>query len=47
MDRGRHPGRIAVAADMHVERRGAGAQQMIVHGGDLEAALDQLEHHRD
>ena len=35
-----------MAADMHVERRGAGAQQVIVHGGDLEAAFDQLEHHR-
>ena len=35
-----------MAADVHVERRGAAAQQMIVDRGDLEAAFDQLDHHR-
>ena len=36
---------IAVAADMHVEGRGIGAQQMIVNGGNLDAAFDQLGHY--
>ena len=35
-----------MAADMHVERRRAGAQQMIVYRSDLQTALDQLAHHR-
>src|SRR5713101_9297115 len=35
-----------MAADMQVERRRAGAQQVIVYSGDLEATFDQLEHHR-
>ena len=43
---GRHLHRIAVTADMHVERRRTGAQQVIVHGGDVEAAFDQLDHDR-
>ena len=38
--------RIAVTADMHVERQRVGAQQVIMHGGDLEAVRDQLGHHR-
>ena len=46
MDRGRQLDGIAMAADMHVEGRRAGAQQMIVDGGDLEAACDHLGHHR-
>ena len=33
-------------ADVHIERRGAAAQQMIVDGGDLDAVLDQLGHDR-
>ena len=37
---------IAVAADVHVEGRGRGAQQVIVDRGDLEPVLDQLGHHR-
>ena len=45
-DGGGHLDGIAVAADMHVERRGARAQQVIVNGGDLEPALDQLRHDR-
>ena len=45
-DRGRHFDRIAVAADMHVEGRRTRAQQVIVDGGDVEAALDHLCHHR-
>ena len=43
---GRHLGRVTMAADMHVEGRGARPQQVIVHGGDLEPAFDQLEHDR-
>ena len=35
-----------MAPDVHVERRRARAQQVIMHGGDLEAALDQLGHDR-
>ena len=35
-----------MAADMHVERQGSAAQDVIMHGGDLEAALDQLGHDR-
>jgi hypothetical protein len=46
MNDGRHHGRVAMASDMHVERRGTGTQQVVVHGGDLESAFDQLEHHR-
>ena len=46
MNDGSHLGRVTVAADMHVEGRWAGAQQMIVHGGDIEAAFDHLEHDR-
>ena len=33
-----------MAADMHVEGGGRGAQDMIVDGGDLEAAVEQLGH---
>ena len=46
MDRGCHFDRVAVPADVHVEGRRVGAQQMIVDRGDVEAALDQLGHHR-
>ena len=35
-----------MAANMHVERGGAGSQQVIVDGGYLEPALDHLEHDR-
>ena len=35
-----------MAADMHVKRRGIAAQHVIVDGGDLDAALDQLGHDR-
>ena len=45
-DRRRHLHRIAVAADVHVERQGRAAQHVIVDRGDLEAALDQLGHDR-
>ena len=31
---------------MHVEGQGTAAQDVIVHGGDLEAVLDQLGHDR-
>ena len=31
---------------MHVEGRGIGAQQMVVDGGDLKPAFDQLGHDR-
>ena len=41
---GRHLCGIAMAADMHVEGGGRGAQDMIVDGGDLEAAVQQLGH---
>jgi hypothetical protein len=33
-----------MAADMHVEGQGLGAQQMVVNCGDFEAALEQLGH---
>ena len=46
MNNGRHLGRVAMTADMHVECRGVRPQQVIVDGGDLKAAFDQLEHHR-
>ena len=45
VDGGRQFHGVAVAADMHVEGRRAAAQQVIVHGGDFEAVLDQLGHH--
>ncbi len=45
MDRGRDLLGIAVAGDVHVEGRRIGAQQMVVHGGDIEAGLDELGHH--
>jgi hypothetical protein len=32
-----------MAADMHVERRGARAQQVIVHGRDLKAAFNAVK----
>ena len=35
-----------MTADMHVERQGAAAQDVIMHRGDLEAARDQLGHDR-
>ena len=35
-----------MTADMHVEGRGRGAQQVVMHRRDLEAALQQLHHHR-
>ena len=35
-----------MAANMHVERQGSAAQDVIVHRGDLEAVLDQLGHDR-
>ena len=41
-----HPCGIAMASNVHVERSGRGAQQVIVNGGDLKAAFDHLEHHR-
>jgi len=37
---------IAVATDMHVERRWARAQQMVVNRRDLQAVLDHLGHDR-
>ena len=37
---------IAVTADMHVEGRRVGAQQMVVDRRDFEAVLDQLGHDR-
>ncbi len=33
-----------MTADMHVEGRGTGAQHMIVHGGNLKPAFNQLQH---
>jgi hypothetical protein len=44
MDHGSHLGRVAMAADVHIEGSRAGTQQMIVHGGDLQAAFDHLQH---
>jgi hypothetical protein len=35
-----------MASDMHVERRRARTQHMIVHGGYLQPAFNQLEHDR-
>ena len=35
-----------MSSDMHVERRRICAQQVIVNGGDLKPAFDQLRHHR-
>ena len=37
---------IAVAADMHVERCGIGAQQVVVNRRDLDAAVDHFGHDR-
>ena len=36
--------RVAIAQDVHVERGWLRSEQMIVHGGDLDAALGQLLH---
>jgi hypothetical protein len=45
-DGGRELHRIAVAAHVHVERRGSAAQDVIVDRRDLDPVLDQLRHHR-
>src|SRR5215216_1201940 len=42
----RHFHRIAVPADVHVERRRIGTQDVIVDSRDLKTVLDQLGHHR-
>ena len=46
MDRRRHFDRIAMTTDMHVEGRGACAQQVVVDRGYFQAALDQFRHDR-
>src|SRR5262249_46471066 len=43
-DRRRELPRTPMPADVHVERRGVGAQHVVVHGGDLDAGLDALGH---
>ena len=39
MEGARKLDRIAMAQDVHVERHGLGAQQMVVQRGDLDAAF--------
>src|SRR6185312_14639315 len=46
MNNRRHPGRIAMTSDMHVECRGARAKQVIMYSGDFKPAFDHLEHDR-
>src|SRR4051812_32940123 len=45
MQRARQLHRIAIAEDMHVVWGRLGPEQMVVQGGDLDAALGQLLHH--
>ncbi len=46
MDGARELDRIAVALDVHVERHGLGAQQVVVQRADLDAAFLELAHDR-
>ena len=46
MDGARKLDRIAMALDVHVERHGLGAQQVVVQRADLDAAFLELAHDR-